>query len=162
MVNFLFRIVVQAFLAALLAWSVEFATEEFGLSEIGHSHEYATVIQVIRPLIIFVAGLLSGATAYAWWKKNRESALWVWAGPVGILASALGLDTWRMGWREIVGDYFVWTRPGGDEPPLALYIFVLPAFSALAYSLGALISKRCGWARLGDASSTTENECPNS
>ena len=144
MASFLFRLIVQDFLPALLAWSVEFAIDEIGLGEIGQAHGYSMAIPVIKPAVILAAGLVLGAAAYARWERDIESALWVWAGPVGLLAFALALDTRAFGWHNIIDQYFVWMRPGVDEPPIGRFIFVFPAISALAYSLGALISKRGG------------------
>jgi len=158
--SFIFQLFVQAFLAALIAWSLEVAMEGLGLSEIGHSHELAMVIQVIKPIVISVAGLLLGATAFTWWKSIRASALWVWVGPVGVLTLALGWDMSLFGWRRSIPEFFVWMRPGLDEPPLTLYLLVYPAISALSYSLGGYISKRRVSPRSIDANSTSTSDVP--
>jgi hypothetical protein len=145
--GFIFRVLAQAFLAALLAWGVWICADLLGFVEVGHSFRDAVVVQIVRPAIIALVAILAGAGICAQWKEMSPTAVWVWISPVALFVIVVGLSAWATGMRGLDREYFFWHPGSGDEPPLGAYVFTYPAISALSYSAGALVSTRLGGRR---------------
>lgn len=130
---------VQQLLAVVIPFLWRGALEAiFNWSEVTSGPFTSGGVQIINATAIVCIAFLIGMNLKRTMFQNDTIGNWIWLLPSTLLGFGIvwELLAFRFDWSLIVREFFVWPRPGYDEPPVLRDVLTYPALSCCAYSLG--------------------------